>query len=138
MARRGSWIASGNCILALSAAVVMLVADIIALGWVGMWQALAAKELMSARSRTLSLILFVPWTLLILAISGGAILATQYVALHDLSFRHLLALWFVLGLGNDVAFGYWARRVLLRRFRILAGTRPIADKAELPYQPQTR
>src|SRR5262249_31925771 len=93
--------------------------DLIALYYVGMWQALTARHPNRATSTTVARVLVLPWLLfllicLILPFLGGRI---QEPA------RFLLGLWFILGLGADLLFGTWARFKLLSEFRVVAAHR---------------
>jgi ABC-type transport system involved in multi-copper enzyme maturation permease subunit len=118
-----------NCVVSLVAALAMLVADAITLGWVGMWQAMAARQLMAARSHALIYVLFLPWIVFVILASMVAFLAMQEPALRELKFHHFLAAWFVLGMANNLLLCLWARRRLFADFRILATER---------YQPAGR
>jgi ABC-type Na+ efflux pump permease subunit len=117
--------ASLNCWLTFGASSVMLLADIIALGWVGMWQALRAKQVMQARSQGLISILFVPWLFLVLIVTSLAILASMGKGpwMGGMQFIHLLLLWFSFGIATNIWFAFRARRKLYAHFRTLATER---------------
>jgi ABC-type transport system involved in multi-copper enzyme maturation permease subunit len=99
---------------------VMLVADLIALYWVGMWQALAAKNPNRAASATIARVLILPslgWAMVVLI----AVLSSIRGGQNYESWPHmLLGLWFGLGLAADIAFSISARRRLLAEFRLAA------------------
>jgi ABC-type transport system involved in cytochrome c biogenesis permease component len=100
---------------------VMLVADLAALYWVGMWRSLKARSPHRAASESLALILVLPW--------GGMAIAVLVVSLASMSghfeptWKFFLALWLLLGLGIDLLFGAWARHRLYTEFRTVAAQR---------------
>ncbi len=110
------------------AGMVMLVADLVALYWVGMWLGLAAKNPKRAYSDTVGRVLAVPWV-------GFAVFMTV-VALSsvrgnpDTGWKTVLGVWIVLGLAADIGFGAWARQKLLTEFREIA-TRRYERRASL-------
>ena len=124
--------AVGNCVAAVLAAVIMLGLDVFALAWTGMWQGVAARQAMQARSRTLSCILFLPWALLVLltTLTGIAGATGTIPWMRELQFKHFLGTWFILGLVNDLAWAFWARHCLLTRFRVMATERFAGVNAE--------
>ena len=103
---------------------VMIIADLVALYWVGMWQALTAKNPNRAASASVARILVLPpleWAMFVLigvlsSIRGGG---------GDFSWwpQMLLGLWFALGLLADIGFSVAARRKLLTQFRFAAAQR---------------
>jgi len=103
--------------LAILAAMIMLATDVIALGWVGMWQGLSATKSRQALGGTIGRILFLPWI-----IFYSAFIAFEIFGFSNVSFQWMLALWFALGIGIDVLFSIWSRRKLHRNFRALAAT----------------
>ncbi len=99
----------------------MFVADLMALFWVGTWQALTAKNPNRAPSASVAQILIAP-----------GILWAGMSMLIALTFDHrgeppgpsfFLGLWFVLGLLADLGFGLSARQKLLAEFRLVASQR---------------
>jgi ABC-type transport system involved in multi-copper enzyme maturation permease subunit len=107
-----------------TAGMLMLVADLVALYWVGMWQGLTAKNPLRAAGGGLFRVLALPW------IGYGFVLLL--IILRDLQgsssqtapgWKFFLGLWFGLGLGVDIAFGAWARQKLLTEFRLAAQER---------------
>jgi len=97
-----------------SAAMVMLVADLAGLYWVGMWQGLIAQNPNRAASRSLLRILVLPWIMMALVI---LLLTLGTNLLADVSWRFFLSLWFLAGIGHDLFFGSLARQKLLTEFR---------------------
>jgi hypothetical protein len=102
---------------------IMIVADLIALYWVGMWQALTAKNPNRAASASVGRILILPplaWAMIVLI----AVLSQVRGGQNYDSWPHmLLGLWFGLGLVTDIAFSVSARRKLLAEFRVAAAQR---------------
>jgi ABC-type Na+ efflux pump permease subunit len=108
-------------VLVWAAAMVMLLADLAALHWLGMWQGLTAKNMTRAAVTNLGCILVLPW-----AVGTLGMLAASLVwpnAEDRLVQLFFLTLWFVLSLAADLGFGAWARYRLLTGFRIAATQR---------------
>ncbi len=103
------------------AGMATLVADLVALYWVGMWLGLASRHPKRAFSDTVARVLAVPW-------AGFAVFMTL-VALSsmngrsDVGWKTTLGVWFLLGLLTDLGFGLWARHKLLTEFREMATRR---------------
>lgn len=116
-----------HCLWACAGAGLMLAADGVTIGWVGMWQALSANNVMAARSRTLSSVLFVPWIILVLILTWSAFSASNNPWMRDLEFEHFLGVWFLVGILTNAFFAATARRKLYSAFRLMATER---------YQPQ--
>lgn len=104
-----------------AALMVMLIADLAALYWVGMWEGLAAKNPTRATATTVGRILILPWV----ALGLGSLVAS--LALPNLEdealLKFFLGLWFGLGLAANLGFGAWARHKLLTEFRPAAARR---------------
>jgi len=104
-----------------TAAMLLLVADMLALSWVAMASALTARNQNQATLRTIWRILILPWVaggavVLIGHVWSGLVLDTEW----DPGWSFYLKLWFWLGLGADLGFGLWAAWLLHTRFRQLA------------------
>jgi ABC-type transport system involved in cytochrome c biogenesis permease component len=103
------------------AAMGMLIVDLVAFYWVGLWQALVAKNPHRAASVTLARILVVPW----IAIAGISL----FISLLGREMHSepgpgfFLGLWVVTGLLIDIAFAGHARNKLLKEFRVAATQR---------------
>jgi ABC-type transport system involved in multi-copper enzyme maturation permease subunit len=108
-------------VLFWAAAMVMLVADLLALYWVGMWAGLTARNPTRAVAANLGRILVLPW----LALGFGVLVASvAWPNADDTQVLKLfLGLWFGLGLAADLGFGAWARHRLLTDFRLAATRR---------------
>jgi len=100
---------------------VMFVADLVALYYVGMWQAMIARNPNRAASASFAQILIVPgvaWITIFLLIALGSVRGGEAPTPN-----FLLALWFGLGLFTDIFFGAMARKKLLSQFRLAAEQR---------------
>jgi ABC-type transport system involved in multi-copper enzyme maturation permease subunit len=108
-------------VLFWSAGMVMLVADLAALYWVGMWKALTARNPTRAAAGNLARILVLPWVVLALGVLVAALIRpdTENEVLQKL----FLGAWVVVGLAADLAFGSGARRNLRTEFRLVATRR---------------
>jgi ABC-type transport system involved in multi-copper enzyme maturation permease subunit len=119
----------------------MVLADVLTLGWVGMWLGLTARNLNRAIVGAIGRVLVLPWisyytvmwTLdLLLRVSGrGPFEPTDYFQLY---------VWFGLGLAVNGLFGvWWARRHLLKHFRQAATQRFRSEKIGwLPRRPRSK
>lgn len=103
-------------VLVILAVMVMLVPDMFALGWVGMWHGMSQKKPRHAAGTTIAQVLLLPWVILIgfqfLTAIGGRPFADSLAA--------AVALWFILGIIVDVLAISLARPRLLDEFRALA------------------
>ena len=98
------------------AAMLMLVADGIALGWVGMWNAMSQKKPRHAAGAAIAQVLLAPWLIFILiAVFNGVHTGRMWD-----SFGIPLLLWFILGIAVDVPAVFFARQQLLTQFRARA------------------
>jgi ABC-type Na+ efflux pump permease subunit len=108
--------------------VLMLAADVLTLGWVGMWLGLTARNLNRAILGTVGRVLVLPW--------GGFFTTMFALGLFwrgpfepGEAFR--LYVWFGIGLATNCVFGvWWARRHLLQDFREAATQRYQAEKID--------
>jgi hypothetical protein len=95
--------------------IVSLVSDFVALGWVGMWDGLRARQHHRAILRTLIKILVVPWIIFLLMqtmMLSGARSAGEAKA--------IFMVWFGLGVVNNLFWAARARRGLSKYFRLIA------------------
>ncbi|MCF7763809.1 MAG: ABC transporter permease [Verrucomicrobia bacterium] len=95
---------------------LMLVADMAALGWVGMWTGLTMRQARQAAGNAGFKILLVPWLLI------ATFLTTAGFAgwIDTNTFESFLTLWFVTGMATNFLFGFLSRRNLHRHFRTRA------------------
>jgi ABC-type transport system involved in multi-copper enzyme maturation permease subunit len=107
------------------AGLVMLVADMVVLGWVGMWLGLTARSLNRAIVGTIGRVLVVPWGAFAVGMYALALGSSLLrIAPFESNDRFGVFFWFAIGLACDFAFGVcWARRHLLRDFREAATQR---------------
>ncbi|MBE0540084.1 MAG: ABC transporter permease [Verrucomicrobia bacterium] len=103
------------------AVMIMLVADLIALYWVGMWMGLASQNPRRAFSGAATRILVLPWIAFALFLMLVALAPSELQT--KLDWGHFIAVWFALGLAADIGFGVWARHKLLHDFRLVATQR---------------
>jgi hypothetical protein len=114
----------------MAVAIVMLVVDMFAAGWVGMWRAMANKRPKQnvAVMETVFLLVILPFMLmgLVLALIG---LASHFIPVfgHWLdgwsdtaSFFCVLGLWFILAMAVATGCSFLARRQLQAQFREMA------------------
>jgi hypothetical protein len=104
------------------AIVVMLLADAITLGWVGMWNAMSQKKPRHAAGRTIAQVLFAPWIFLILIQTLTMLGQSPIIE----SFGAALTFWFLTGIAVDVFAVFMFRGRLLAEFRALAAA-PIGE-----------
>ncbi len=100
------------------AGILMLAADLTALSWVGMSNALSSKSLNHAIIKSISRVLILPWV----GFGIVALIANLWSALLSQSgwvpdWKFYLGWWFGLGIFTDLFFGLLARWRLQHRFR---------------------
>ncbi len=103
------------------AGMVSLVADVAALHWTGMWQALTARNPQRAVMGSMARILVLPWLGMALALL--IIVFASAVSQYEPQPTRLVALWLALGITTDIGFGAWARHRLYTEFRQVAAQR---------------
>jgi ABC-type transport system involved in cytochrome c biogenesis permease component len=108
----------GYFVACVIAAMVMLLADALAIGWLGMWRAMVEKKRRTASGETIFRILVLPWLIWFLMMAFGGMAG----GIHSEGVP--LFLWFILGIGTDVIFGSIAHENLLTRFRAQAAVQP--------------
>lgn len=102
---------------------VMLVADLAALFWVGLWQAMTAKHPSRAPTNSVWLVLVLPWIAFALVMVFVVLASTQARRAPEPTWRFFVGWWLFLGLGTDVVVGVAARYQFLTRFREFAARR---------------
>ena len=120
---RALWFSAGTAFM------LMLVADIVAMHWLGMWLALTAKNTNRAGGACLVRILFVPWCLIAIVMLMLVLGAVTGIREPEPGWKFFLGLWFCLGVGTDVVYAVWARHKLLHQFRLAAQTRFTAPRS---------
>jgi ABC-type Na+ efflux pump permease subunit len=107
------------------AVIIMLAADLVALFWVGQWQALVSRNPTRAAVSTQMRILVLPW--LLFGISMGVVLPQMANSTNDQNvWKTPLGLWLAFGLVADLLFGLYARAKLQSQFRLAASQSPAA------------
>lgn len=108
---------------------VMLVTDIIAIGWVGMWMAISSQRVNQAAGGAVARILFLPGLMFLAWNAAGGLLAMGggVPFVHSLVFNY--AVWLSIGLFIDLAFALRSRHQLLGSFRVRAASQ---------YEPEKR
>jgi len=100
---------------------VMLLADLTALYWVGMWHGLTAKSPNHAVAANWVSILVSPYLAYLLVVLMGALISLG--SEFELGWEFFLGLLFALGLAADLWFGTRARVRILNQFRQAAALR---------------
>jgi hypothetical protein len=111
------------CVTFWGGGMVMLVLDLVALYWLGLWQGLTARNPNRVVTGCLARIVALPvatWGALMLLIS---LTSRPYEPGSGWTVYMSMALWFGLGLLADLWFGAWARYKLLSEFRHAAEQR---------------
>jgi ABC-type Na+ efflux pump permease subunit len=109
------------CVWVYVAAMIGLVADVAALHWTGMWQALTARNPQRAVIGAMARILVLPW--LGMAIALLIIVFAAAASQYEPQPTRLVALWLALGITTDIGFAAWARHKLYTEFRQAAAHR---------------
>jgi ABC-type transport system involved in cytochrome c biogenesis permease component len=118
---RDRFIESANDWLVVSVGLMILfLADLYTLVWVGMWLGLRSRRANRAVSGTVARVLVLPWAVFVLGLS---FLATVPPQNFDPGETGLLTAAFALSLANDAVFFAWARTNLRERFRLTATER---------------
>ena len=115
--RASDWQGQATCL----AGMFMLVVDLVALSWVGMWRALVARSHNLATISTLARVLVLPWAVFGAVVGAGNVWFGLALG-KDWSpgWQFYLKLWVGLGLAADLVFGLTAWWQLRTRFRELA------------------
>jgi ABC-type transport system involved in multi-copper enzyme maturation permease subunit len=132
--RKWGFVADSNAVLGMHLVVGgFLVADLIALSWVGMWQGLIRRRPNHAALSALARIVVLPAAIYLLGVWLWAI-SDQSGGERFAAF--LFTLWILLGLGADLYFGLAARRKLFGQFRLVVaegvGRKRAANAAPQP------
>ncbi len=103
------------------AALVLLLADLAALYWVGMWQAIIAKNPNRATTASVLRVLVLPWVLF--ALTALVVSLSTMRSGQEPGGKFFIGMWLSLGLVADGGFGAWSRHKLLSEFRLAAARR---------------
>ena len=107
---------SGEWALSFFAIVVMFVADLYTLGWLGMWLGLVSKTAHRAASAALVRVLVLPWVFFFLGLTAIAFISPSPGQTVQ-STGFLVGTWLLLGLGMNSYYLNSARQNLLQHFR---------------------
>ncbi len=100
---------------------VMVVADLVALYWVGMWQGIANRNIARVSSATAAPVLVIPW--LFMAIIILARFQRSMQGGGDPTWQFMFGWWLGIGLATDLILSVWSRMRLLNEFREVASRR---------------
>lgn len=103
------------------AGMVMLVVDLVALFWVGMWMGLASKQPKRAYSDAVGRILAVPWVMFMMFMIY--LIFVSYRGQVSVNWKTYLGVWLAIQLAVDIGYGSWARINFHTRFREVATSR---------------
>ncbi len=113
-----------EAIVLFAAGIILVVADMVTLKWVGMWLALTSPNPNRALIATLSRVLCLPWILFgLLYFTVRFVNEVVMQRPPDQSRIFWIGCWFAIGLGMDLLYGGWARRNVLRDFRNVSAQR---------------
>lgn len=104
---------------AVLSSIAIFVADMIALGWVGMWFGLTSRGVTQAITRTYVYVIIVPWLVisigwtLLFSFGGARDFATGGISIYLIGHSVLFLL-------KDLFFFLWARKNLRSQFRTVA------------------
>ena len=105
------------------AGMIMLVADVFTLGWVGMWCGLNSRRPNRAAGAALVRVLVLPWMIFLILLTFIGLNGGFGGRSSTWNSTTLTLLWLVIGLVNNVIFALPARRRLLAEFRQVATER---------------
>ncbi len=105
------------------AGMVILVADLYTLSWLGMWLGLKSKDTNRATGSAIARILILPWVFFYVGATGVEAFQFKLPSWFKLEAKTAILLWFGLGITINI-FNYgWARNNLGQNFRSLATQR---------------
>jgi ABC-type Na+ efflux pump permease subunit len=109
-------------VLLCLAGMTVLVADMYAISWLGMWLGLKARHASRASSAVIVRILILPWLVFLLLWMLFSVLDNWY-SRYRVDNDYFPAFWFVISMLVDLAFAAWARNRLHQDFRAVATQR---------------
>lgn len=102
---------------------VVFVADIVALAWVGMWRGLNSRRPNRAAAAAMVRVLVLPWMIFLLLVTMAAVTDAFGRRMTNWDGKSAVYLWLVISLVVNAYFAIPARRRLLKQFRAVATTR---------------
>jgi ABC-type transport system involved in multi-copper enzyme maturation permease subunit len=113
----------GYWVLFWLAGIVMFLADLVALYWIGMWQGLTSRNPSRATLTSVSRVMVLPWVAYASLLLILALISANRPNRFEGGAGFFLAMWFFFGLATDLAFASHARYKLLTAFRLAAQQR---------------
>jgi len=107
---------AGMFALVCFGAILMLLVDFYALGWVSMWMALSARRYHRAVLGALGRVMLLPWLTILL--TGFLTASMGGISSGEVGF--VISCWFALGILNDLIAAGWAKKKLRKHFRRFA------------------
>ncbi|MHB8524152.1 MAG: ABC transporter permease [Limisphaerales bacterium] len=121
--------------LAYLAGMVMFVADLFTLTWVGMWLGLSSTNVRKASGRAVLEVLILPWVLFYALVAAWSFAAFKLNWSYQPEFHVYLIVWFAVSILTDIFFWLWSRNRLRAEFRARAMQRYVPDAtASIWYQ----
>jgi ABC-type Na+ efflux pump permease subunit len=114
---RVNWLATGLAVA------IMLVVDVAALGWAGIWYGLSAKDAKQASSSAYGMIMAVPNVVFLLLMVSLMVTCAVLRVEPPEHFLLYLGGWFVIGAVNSVLQFYRCRELFFSRIRAIAASR---------------
>jgi len=102
------------------AGIMMFLADLVALYWIGMWQGLTARNPSRATMTSVSRVMVLPWVAYALLVLILVLLSAKGPNRFEGGSGFFLVMWFAFGLAADIGFAAHARHRLLTAFRLAA------------------
>ncbi len=102
---------------------VIFVADIVALAWVGMWRGLNSRRPNRAAAAAMVRVLVLPWMIFLLLLTMAAVTDAFGRRMTNWDGKSAVYLWLIISLAVNAYFAIPARRRLLKQFRSVATTR---------------
>jgi hypothetical protein len=112
-----------------TAGMIVFVADLITLSWVGMWTGLSSGATARATGAVVARVLVLPWMVFGLFMTAAALApsSSQRLPNYVSSEQFVVICWIVISLLNDFFLALWARQRLVGQFRIIA-TQPFEHR----------
>lgn len=105
------------------AGMVVFVADLVALSWLGMWRGLNSRRPNRAAAAAMVRVLVLPWMAFVLLMTLAAMSDMFGRRINNWDFKSVVVLWVVLSFVANIVFAVPARRRLLAEFRQVATSR---------------
>jgi cation transport ATPase len=113
------------------ALIVMLAADLVALFWTGLWQAIKSRGPQRAANASAARILVLPW--IVFALVFLLMTLSNAGSVNGPGELLVLGLWFFIGICVDIVFAARSRQSFLTRFRQLSAARyDLSSEKSLP------